>query len=509
MQLKTETKVGLFVLISIAIFGYMAVHLGVFRFYLREYKPYFVYFRGLDGIEKKSDVKIAGVKVGWVDKISLQQDNHKAKVKIMVKSEYPLYSDATVDIHQDGLLGTKYLDINPGMSDTLLSPGSEFGSIVPEKASVDDIMKKFERIASNIQDVSESLKGALGGNEQQNQLKYIIENINEASKKIAMFTNALAKNENNLDAIFNDLKNFSRDIAPIGKDINRVANVFDKNFTQLAANLDSTMNSMKSVIEKIDNGKGLLGKLVNEDEIYQDLKVVASEFREMADLAEKTGVVVDAHSESMARHAEHYNHPESKGYLDLRLHTNEDTFYLLQLVGTEKGSLSRRNELVSFVDCNNRPLGLEQIRQLPNSFALPYFREDKIIQTRNTIKFGLQIGKIYKDLALRFGIFENFAGVAIDYEIPFCKDRLRWITTLEAFDFRGQERINDRNPHLKWINRVFFMNNLYFDFGADDFVSKHNANAFFGIGVRFNDDEIKHLLAKLGFLVPFVGGGGR
>lgn len=347
MQLKTETKVGLFVLISIIIFAYMAIHLGVFRFYLREYKSYNVYFKSLDGLEKKSDVKIAGVKVGWVEKLSLFENGTKAKVKIMIKGEYSLFSDAYAEIHQDGFLGTKFLEVHPGSSDLILPEGETLGQTVPERVSVEDLMKKFERIANNIQDVSESLKGALGGG-QENQLRSIIENINEASKRISQFTTALAKNENNLDHIFTDLKSFSHDIAPIGKDIHRVADVFDKNFSQISTNLDATLNNLKSVIEKIDNGKGLLGKLVNEDEIYNDLKVVASEFREMADLADKTGVVVDAHSETMGRPAEHYEHPDNKGYLDIRLHTSEDTFYMFQLVGTEKGSLTRKNDRVRF-----------------------------------------------------------------------------------------------------------------------------------------------------------------
>lgn len=147
---------------------------------------------------------------------------------------------------------------------------------------------------------------------------------------------------------------------------------------------------------------------------------------------------------------------------------------------------------------------MEQIRELPRQFLLPYFREDFIVQTRNTIKFGFQIGKIYKDLAFRVGMFENFIGAAVDYELPTCSDKFRWVTSFEVFDFRGQDRINDRNPHFKWINRIFFLRNLYFDFGADDFISKHNANAFFGLGLRFCDDDIKYLLSKLGFLTAFI-----
>ena len=88
--------------------------------------------------------------------------------------------------------------------------------------------------------------------------------------------------------------------------------------------------------------------------------------------------------------------------------------------------------------------------------------------------------------------------MAIDYELPLHSDYIRWITTFEAFDFHGQSRIDDRRPHLKWLNRLFFLKNIYMSFGIDDFVSKHNTNAFFGIGVRFVDDDIKYIIGKIG-----------
>ena len=245
---------------------------------------------------------------------------------------------------------------------------------------------------------------------------------------------------------------------------------------------------------------GLIGKLVNEPEVYDDLQVVVQGFKDAATMVDNIGIVVDAHMEAMQRKAEHYRHKDSKGYLDLRLHTNEDTFYLFQVVGSEKGTIYRNSSRNQFFGEDGRRLDTADIAALPDTFNFPPFRTDNLTITRNTTKYGLQFGKIYKDLALRFGIFENTFGAAVDYEIPFCNDNLRWVTSLEAFDFRGQDRVDDRRPHLKWINRVFFLKNLYFNFGADDFVSKKNASSFVGLGIRFCDDDLKYLISKLGFI---------
>jgi hypothetical protein len=128
-----------------------------------------------------------------------------------------------------------------------------------------------------------------------------------------------------------------------------------------------------------------------------------------------------------------------------------------------------------------------------------WFVEQANIQTtrRQTFKLGLQFGKMFKDIAVRFGLFEGSAGVGCDIEIPFKNDKFRWVTTLELFDMRGWNRTHDRRPHVKWLNKMYIMRNIYLTFGADDFVSKHNANAFFGGGIRFGDDDFKYILSSL------------
>ena len=127
------------------------------------------------------------------------------------------------------------------------------------------------------------------------------------------------------------------------------------------------------------------------------------------------------------------------------------------------------------------------------------YRKEKQNFRRNTFKVGLQVGKTFNYIAARFGLFDGWsAGAAIDFDIPFDNDKFRWLMSVEGYDFHGWNRVDDRRPHLKWINKVYFLNNFYTCFGADDFISKKNANVFFGAGIRFGDDDVKYLLPSLG-----------
>ncbi len=125
------------------------------------------------------------------------------------------------------------------------------------------------------------------------------------------------------------------------------------------------------------------------------------------------------------------------------------------------------------------------------------------------ISLASSLVNIFKDtVAVRFGLIEGYAGLGLDIDIPFGTDMFRWVTSFEAFDMTGQNRVDDRRPHLKWLNRMYMMRNIYLTFGADDFVSKRNANVFVGGGIRFGDDDVKFLLGGLGSAVSSTSGGG-
>lgn len=548
MRINTETSVGIFVLAALGIFFYMTFQIGVFRLDTGNYRSHPVFFADVSGLIPKSDVKIAGVKVGWVEGISLiaGAEEYRAKATIMINRRYQLHSNASATVRQDGLLGTKFLELNPG--DSLLpalKKGQPLGKPGMAPASVDTLIQKFGKIADNIEDITESVKGTIGGVDGRIQLQETFRNINVAAERIANFSNIIdriaVRNEDDMNAIVGDIREFARELRmgfpPLQEDIRRIANqlevdvlpafkesvekiakVFDRDFGSVAGKLESTADaieeaalqtrdgfrSIESVADKINEGKGLIGKLVNEDQTYQDLKVAVQGLKNYFSKIESLGIVFDSHFETMYRPAENFKLKDSKGYVDIRVHPNQDHFYLIQMMGSLKGKLKRTDVELVKKDPNGRAYDLDTMN-VDDNFKWAYpARYEELRWERDAVKYGFQFGKTFNELAFRFGLFESSFGLGVDYDIPFGTDNVRWVTSLEAFDFRGRDRYNDERPHLKWINRLFFLRNFYFDFGADDFISKHNANAFMGMGIRFGDDDIKYFVSRLG-----LSGGGN
>lgn len=554
MQGKIETRVGIFVLIALAVFGYMGFKIGAFRFDRAQYTRYILYFHDISGLSRKAAVKISGVKVGWVEEITLlsgvdSKREAKAEAVVMVSAEYPLYQNACALVRQDGLLGPKYVDLAPG--DSLLQRLNEGDALQKsnvDPVDLDDLFREVKVIAGNVREVTESLKDALAGPQGTDQIKSFITNLENAAEKFSTVTNVIersfVRNEQNIDAFLEIGANvrmlsdrLENNVFPsFQESIEKISNVFDRDFGRIATHVETTtealeeaaaqardgLRSFNAVAEKIDEGKGLLGKLVNEDETYRDLKVAVSGFKNYVSKLDRLQITFDTHFESMHRPAENYRYEDSKGYFDIRIHPNEEHFYVVQIMSSEHGVAYRRdkeyvytNDNLDFIDpakqfnppSDTRPQllsdNLYENTLVSEEKLKPVFRQQKLWFDRNAIKIGLQFGKIFGDLALRMGLMDGFAGLGFDYEFPLRTDKLRWVTTFEGYDFRGFNRRGptkfhqDKRPHLKWLNRMYMMRNIYFTFGADDFVSKQNANVFVGLGMRFGDDDVKYVLGSI------------
>ena len=529
MQINTETKVGIFVVVAIAVFMCMILGIGAFRLSSSGYAGYTIEFDDVAGLSRKAEVKIAGVKVGWVEQLELIQPHHKARATIMINERYRLYDNAHAIVRQEGLIGTKYLEIVPGDPLLpLLSVGSSLSKTGRDSVSIDELLYKFNNIASHVEKITDSLKEVLTGAERNDQLKATMDNISMAAEKFNSLATSLhsitSDNEESMHSLISDFQEFAKtlkeDMPSYKESIDRLSTNIETDFNKISNNLSSSANSIElaaqeategfqsitSVIEKIDEGRGLLGKLVNEDELYHDIKATISGIKNYLSKFETLGVVFDLHSEMMHRPTDHFAWADSKGYLNIRIHTSDSFFYIAQIVASEKGFLSRHYVFENYFDASGKELDYSMFTDSGTDLAKQnqfQFAPEKLIRERNPLAFGFQFGKIYKDVAFRFGIFEGSFGIGADYYIPFSNDKIAWTTTLEAFDFHGQQRydMTDRRPHLKWMNRIFFLNNLYFVFGADDFISQTNANAFWGVGIRFGDDDMKYILSKFGLYV--------
>ncbi|MFA6527466.1 MAG: MlaD family protein [Candidatus Babeliales bacterium] len=508
--MKAETRVGIFILIAISIFIYLSISIRAFRLDRDQFNMYKAYFDDVGGLAVRASVKIAGVEVGWIDSIDLLNDG-RAEVIMDINKNYKLAKNAYAMVHQEGLIGTKTLVIDSGDPSTgFLMPGSTLSMPGRTPASVGELLDQFKDIASSIHDIASSFKSVFATRQAENDMRQALTSITKATERFADFSKVLQttirENQDNINVTLADLRtsvqNLKTGIPEVKNDIHDASKKIGSAFEQVedaSVQARDTFKEAGQVVEKINTGKGLVGKLINEDETYTDIKKTVRGLKDYVSKTQALMLNVDMHTESMLRHS------NSKGYFELKLRPNSDCFYNIQLVSDEFGSIKREETHYVRKDEKGNVLHPSQLGITLDKKIKYADTIERTRRTKNDILFGLQFGKRFDRLAFRIGLFENSFGVGCDYYVPLATDKMHWISTIEAFDLSGTRRLNDTRPHVKWLNKVYFLKNIYSTFGVDDIYSKHSANPFFGGGIRFGDDDLKYFLGYL----PIGKAGGK
>ncbi len=82
-------------------------------------------FNNIDGIAVGSDVRVAGIKVGTVVAQSLDVKSYQARIDMLLQPQLQLADDTSAKITSEGLLGAKFVSLEPGGSETKLTNGGE------------------------------------------------------------------------------------------------------------------------------------------------------------------------------------------------------------------------------------------------------------------------------------------------------------------------------------------------------------------------------------------------
>jgi phospholipid/cholesterol/gamma-HCH transport system substrate-binding protein len=139
-----DTMVGLFVAIGIAALFYMALQISNLGSYSSsDNYTISARFQNSGGLKVKSAVSVAGVTIGRVSSIKLDNESHEAVVEMKIDAQYNnLPDDSSASIYTAGLLGEQYISIDPGSSEEFLKDKSKL-DITSSAIVLEEMIGKF------------------------------------------------------------------------------------------------------------------------------------------------------------------------------------------------------------------------------------------------------------------------------------------------------------------------------------------------------------------------------
>jgi len=481
-------KIGLFMLVALIILGVFIIKIEDIPVGDRgERLVVMARFPSAAGLDRKAPVRIAGVRVGKVE--SVQLDGAEALLELSLDPGVRLYEGAWAQVASMGMLGDRYVEVIPGDPNApLLTRGSELGGVTPP--SFDDLMKVTSEIGGDVKEVTEALRGSLGGQQGADRITEIVDNIRDLT---ASLKELIAQNQANVNETTDNFRAFSEtlrvEMPKIADKMNLLADQLNAvvgenrddvqaslaNLRDLSERLRTTADNLNSITGKIASGEGTIGKLVNDDETVDNLnQTLDSIDGGVKTLQNSIGRFERFRLDMTVRGEGLSAVDEGRFAFGFDLWTNERRFFRFEGVDTPFGKTSTQTvvERVTYPDGTTEETITEQFK------------------TEDDLAFNAQIGyRIFEATQFRAGLFESTGGFGVDQSFLVADRPLR--LSFEAYDFN--RRIVD-DPHLRLEGRYYLTNHVFLMAGWDDPLFNEASSVLFGGGVIWTDEDIKYSL---------------
>ena len=275
--MKREVKIGIFAVTMI-----VAAWAGI-RFLqgldiLSRNAVYYASYDQVSGIQAASPIMLKGVKVGTVTDISLDpQHSDNVVLQFTINRQYRIPKDSEARIFSDGFMGGKAIEIVYGKSSEYLEKGDTLRSVRDRdlmdmagseleffKQKISQVTADLSRTLDNLnllmEDNAQSINGTLRhldamSGDLADLLDTEKQNLASAVENLTAFSEMLGENAPRVDSMMGNLNRISTELADAG----------------FARELSETVGEMNLLLERIQEGDGTVGRLLNDPSLYESL----------------------------------------------------------------------------------------------------------------------------------------------------------------------------------------------------------------------------------------------
>ncbi len=479
---------------------------------------FYAYFNDATGLALKSQVRVAGIQVGEVESIALE--NNRAKVSFSVRKDIPLFAgvskdgmlrhSATASKQLSGILGDYIIVLTAGFEGEQLPDGADI-PLVLQDSGLQSILANSEAIMGDIKEITSSLAAALNGEGEDSQIAQLLRNLNKTLENIRDMTDV---NAEKINAMMTHLEKLTEETAKLmsagNSEVPRLldelhdaiadmrvlinstnANV-DKLFTSTdgpmqqlnnsLASLDRSLSNIEELTNRINKGEGSVGRLLNDDTIADEAQGLLEDTRALIASGTKTvdsandllKPISDLAVDISLRGDYLVNANAFKVDFGVKLQPSEDKYYLIDLIMDPNGSTSTKSIMTY------------------SSETGPVY--ETVTTNDDSFKFSAQFAKRWRWFVGRFGIIESTGGLGGD--VLLFNDDLQFKLDLFAFN-------ENEYPRLRGYGLLYFSlfmpwewaKTFYLSAGFDDPFNTDEFDYFFGLGFRFSDNDVKSILS--------------
>ena len=275
MAMSVEQKVGLFFLAALILLAVMIELVEDWRPFEDQY-AYLAYFNTSVGLKVGDPVRIAGVDVGKVKNIGIEDS--QVRVDFFVNRDGSIREDTLAQIRQTNMLGGVFLGLDFGSpTSPILPAGSKVRT--QDSTNIDQLITNLDRnqdrVLRPLGDLVDESREPLA--EAVNRLESIVTKIDEGEGTLGRLVNnpALYDEMTAMSTRLNQL------LARLEAGEGTLGKLIDD--PSLYDNLNHTMVNLADLSDQIKSGEGTLGKLLVDDRLYEETTQTVANLKEITE----------------------------------------------------------------------------------------------------------------------------------------------------------------------------------------------------------------------------------
>lgn len=280
MTLTREIKTALLVISAILLFiwGYSFLQ-GKDLF--TNYKTFYVEYDNVEGLASSTPVTLNGLIIGKVSSITLDENTGKLIVELQLKTDFPISKSSVATIYEPGFIGGKQIAIYPNFSDkTLAADGQKLkgttksglsasvgGKLVPLQEKMEKLMLNADNLITGINNVLDNK----GQEDLKNSLAALSKTSIEFHKASLSLNTILDDNKVQIKGVVSNFNKMSSNFSKISDSLNKA------DLGKTAKSLQKTLNDVDAIMANLHAGKGTIGKMLNDEDLYKNLEKTTKE----------------------------------------------------------------------------------------------------------------------------------------------------------------------------------------------------------------------------------------
>ncbi len=280
MKLSREIKTGIIVIGGILLFILGFSYLKSTPLF-DDSKVFYAEYKNVGGLQTGTQVSINGLSVGKVNDIQFKDDTGNLMVTFTVSSSFEFSNNSKAELYDTGIIGGKGIQIKPvfdgapmAKSGDTLATNTRPGLTELVQQKLTPLQQKVEGAVSNADSLLMNVNDVLD-DKTKNSLRQSIQGLTSVvesfQKSAGTLNELLDSNRRHIDSSLNNISTLTSNFAKLSDTLAAA------NLGATIKNLESTMKSLDALLGKMEKGEGTLGKLMKNEELYDNLTAASKE----------------------------------------------------------------------------------------------------------------------------------------------------------------------------------------------------------------------------------------